>query len=285
MRKITALVFALLLPASGLHADAPDAYTMPRTQVVPIKDTQADRQYELYIKLPEAYEEDTDKRFPVIYATDGIWQMDLLSGNADFLIPDAILVGISWQKDARKEIDDDRPHVSRFRDYSMVPHDDPAVQSKYSLGQARNHTAFIRNDVIAYVEENFRTAPGKRAYLGYSMGGSFGAYILFAEPDTFDHYILGSPAFDPRNIEFITDMAARSGTAGKEMNARVFVSIGELEENEMAVTKSFVSLLQRQAQAGLVHTDLQIIKGSDHTTAVPETFTRGIKWLASHLHK
>lgn len=284
MKKITALAFAFLLPFSSIQTTAQDAYTIPRTQVVPISDTQADRQYELYIKLPEAYDEDPEKRFPVIYATDGNWQMDLLSGNAGILIPDAILVGISWQKDFRKEVDDDRPHASRFRDYSMVPHRDPAIQSKYKLGQARNHLTFIRDDVIAFVEDNFRTAPGKRAYLGYSMGGSFGAYILFAEPDTFDHYILGSPAFDQREIDFITDMAAAPQAAGKDMNAHVFVSIGELEENEMELTKSFMALLQRQAQPGLVHTDLQIIKGSDHAAAVPETFTRGLKWLASQIN-
>ena len=33
----------------------PNAYEMARTEVVPILDTSTDRQYELYVKLPEGY--------------------------------------------------------------------------------------------------------------------------------------------------------------------------------------------------------------------------------------
>jgi len=276
MKKFAALVIALLLPLGSAQTSELAAYQMPRTQVVPIKDAKTDRHYEVYVKLPESYSEDTGKLFPVIYTTDAVWHMDLLSGTAEFLMPDAILVGISWQKDATKEIDDTRPHVSRFRDYSMILHENPDIQAKYKMGQASNHLTFIRDDVVQYIEANYRTAPGKKAYLGYSMGGSFGAYILLAKPDTFNHYILGSPAFDQRDIEYLTDMpATRDGT-----NTHVFVSIGEQEETKMGVTKSFMSLLQRQTDKGLSHTDLQIIGDSDHMTAVPETFMRGIKWLS-----
>ena len=57
--KTILIAISLSMPFAGAHANEPNPYAMPRTQVVPIKDTQADRQYELYIKLPDGYEENT----------------------------------------------------------------------------------------------------------------------------------------------------------------------------------------------------------------------------------
>ena len=74
---------------------------LPKIQVVPIKDTKNDRQYELYIKLPEGYAENVYVNYPVIYFTDALWHIEILSGSADFLAKDAILVGISWEKNLK----------------------------------------------------------------------------------------------------------------------------------------------------------------------------------------
>ena len=81
MKKIAALVFLLFLPFVSAEASAQKLYKMPRTQVVPIQDTKSDRRYELYIKLPEGYSENTDVKYPVIYTGDAVWQPDS-KGNA-----------------------------------------------------------------------------------------------------------------------------------------------------------------------------------------------------------
>ena len=51
---------------------------LPRIQVIPIEDTKNDRQYELYIKLPEGYSENKDKKYPVPYSTDVMWHVEIL---------------------------------------------------------------------------------------------------------------------------------------------------------------------------------------------------------------
>jgi len=246
------------------------AYEMPRTQVAPIKDSKKNRQYELYIKLPEEYSENTDVKYPVIYTTDASVHMDMLSGSTEFLMPDVILVGISYQKDLNHER---RVAASRARDFTFIEYEEVPVPT----GEARNHLTFIRDDVIKYVENNYRADPAERTYFGYSAGGSFGAYILFEQPDTFNHYILGSPALDQEELEFLDALPA---TSQQDMNANVIVLIGELETSEMEITEKFVSLLERKSQSGLTLTGLEIIDDSNHITAFPETVIRGIKWLA-----
>lgn len=272
MTKTVVLVFLLLLSFIGAEASEQKSYEMPRTQVVPIQDTKLDRQYELYIKLPEGYEKNTDLKYPVIYTGDAIWHMDMLSGSTEFLMPNVILVGISWQKDLEGEV----AHASRFRDYSLVK----STKPKNPRGEAGNHLSFIRDDVIKYVENNYRADPAERTYFGYSMGGKFGAYVLLAEPDTFKHYILGSPAFSERSWKYIDELEAKMAPRQKDLNANVFVSIGELEKSRMGVTEDLVSVLQRRSHAGLTLTGLEIIEDSNHSTAFPETVIRGIKWLS-----
>lgn len=270
------VAFLLLLPVMSVKASEPKSYEMPRTHVVPIQDTKSDRRYELYIKLPEGYSENTDIKYPVIYATDAIWHMDMLSGATEYLMPYVILVGISWQKDLGTE----RAHDSRFRDYSIKEYENPETQAKYQGGQAGNHLSFIRDDVFKFVENNYRTDPDERAYFGYSMGGAFGAYVLLAEPDTFQHYILGSPALSQRSVQFIDELEAETAPQSQDLNVNVFVSIGELEESEMEVTEDLVSVLQRRSQSGLTLTGLETIEDSNHGTAFPMTTIRSVKWLS-----
>ena len=272
------LILTILLSLSfvGAEASEPRPYEMPRTHVQPIKDNENDRQYELYIKLPEKYSEDTGVEYPVIYTTDAAWHLEMLSGATDYLMPDVILVGISWQKG----LDDEREFVSRFRDYSLTEYGDPEIQAQYQGGQASNHLDFIRNDVIKYVESNYRADPGERAYFGYSLSGTFGAYVLLAQPDTFHHYVLGSPALGQRSLDYLGELETETAAQQQELNANVFVSLGELEEDEMENVESLVSLLRRRSEKGLTLTGLEIIKDSDHGAAFPETVILGVKWLS-----
>jgi len=275
MKKTTALFFILLLSSPGVKASEPKAYEIPRTQVVPIKDSGTDRQYELYIKLPEDYAKDADTKHPVVYTTDGKWHMEMLSGTAEFVLPNAIVVAISWQKDSAKEFQgDERPHLSRFRDYTILPHPNPELQAKYGVGQARNHLTFIRNDVIKYVEANYQTDPAERIYFGFSLGGEFGAYILFEEPDSFKHYVLGSPAFDAESLKFLKELAVSE----KAMNANVFVSVGEKETDAIPLIQEFMPALNKEA--GLNVKALEVVENSGHSEAFPATAVRSFKWLS-----
>lgn len=170
-------------------------FEFERTLVYPIADKINNRQYEIAITLPESYQQKPEKSYPVIYYSDLDWHIEIISASARFLLEDAILVGVSWQKDLEPAlVEEVSPYLSRFRDYSVVPSKDPDVQQKYQLGQAKKHLDFIRKSVVPLVEEHYRTQPDNRAYFGYSLGGLFGAYILLNQPGTFQHYLLGSPS-------------------------------------------------------------------------------------------
>ena len=276
MKKLLILPVLLLPVFTGVEAGEPTPYAMPRTEVAPITDSETGRQYELYIKLPEGYADNADVGYPVIYTTDAVWHFEMLSGATEYLMPDVILVGVSWQKD----LDAEQAFASRFRDYTMTAYADPERQAEHQAGQAGRHLNFIRNDVIRHVEDNYRADPDQRAYFGYSLGGQFGAYVLLAQPDTFRHYILGSPALGRGGAEFIDALEAETASRRQTHDANVFVSIGELEDRRMEAAEKLVSVLQRRRQSGLTLTGLEIIEDSNHGDAFPETVIRGVKWLS-----
>lgn len=274
---IKPLIFAFLvfLPSLYLHAGQIKQYKMPRTEVVPIKDTQANRQYELYIKLPESYGTNTQQNYPVIYFTDAVWHIDILSASTAFLMKDVILVGISWQKDIEAVLlKEHGEYVSRFRDYSMRPSKNAKVQAKYQLGQANNHLNFIQNNVFKFIEQTYRTQPNNRTYFGYSAGGAFGSYVLLHQPETFKNYILGSPALQgdlPTLIEL-----SRSSNATEAVK-NVFVSYGNDEQERAGDIQQFIELVKKNKHLSLTHT---VIKG-DHQTAFPRTGVESIDWLVN----
>ncbi|MTI41650.1 alpha/beta hydrolase [Fulvivirga lutimaris] len=254
-------------------------FVLPKIQVIPITDAQHGRSYDLYVKLPESYSGGEELRYPVIYYTDALWHIEMLSGTTEYQMENVILVGISWQKDLdNKLLKEAGAHVSRYRDYSIKPSSNPEYQEKYQFGHAKDHLAFIRNDVIPYIESNYRTAPNNRTYFGYSLGGEFGAYALLTQQNTFNNYILGSPSLKGE-IPFLSEIQPVSTLSQNALKANIFVSYGNLEDELGKHTDAFISLLENKNDATLSLTH-EIIEGT-HQTAFPLTVVRSISWLSN----
>ena len=170
-------------------------------------------------------------------------------------------------------------HASRFRDYQIQPSSNPEAQAKYQLGQASNHLDFIRNDVIKYIENNYRTDPERRAYFGYSMGGKFGAYILLTQPSTFKNYILGSPSLSGgRDVPILSELGANEALNAKGLNANIFISYGDLERESSPYIDEIIAMLKNKNDERLSLKHI-VIEGS-HETAFPMTAVRSMQWLS-----
>ncbi|WP_298539999.1 serine hydrolase [uncultured Aquimarina sp.] len=258
------------------------ALESPQIRVIPIKDSNNERNYELYIELPEDYSENESKKYPVLYYTDAMWHLEMLSGSTEFMLEDVILVGISWQKDVAEDLKQQYgAHASRFTDYSFWKKSNPN-HPKLKFGQAKNHLAFIRNDVIQYVDDNYRTDPDSRTYFGYSLSGAFGAYILLTQPDTFDNYILGSPlnkGLIPYLSEINTKLGASESNENNTLHANVYIAYGTLEKEKDEPIDEFIKLLDSRKNLDLSIQN-KVIEG-DHQTAFPRIAVQSVAWLSS----
>ena len=264
--------------AKHLKASEHKSLELPAIQVIPIQDTINDKQYELYLKLPEDYSKNKDKTYPVIYFTDAMSHVEILSGSTEYIMEDVILVGISWQLDIAEDVKQQYgAHFSRFGDYSYKEFSNPK-HPKIKFGQANNHLSFIRKDVFKYVEENYRTEPNNRSYFGFSAGGNFGAYALLAQPDTFKNYILGSPGLwsDAPGLFALENAALKS----KESAINVFISYGELEEKSGPHVEDFISRLKNEKYKGISSIKHVVIESAGHSDSFPIMGVQSVKWLS-----
>ena len=277
MKKI--LVFLFLLPFFNVGASEHKLYSMPGTQVVPIKDTISNKQYELLIKLPASYEKNKDKSYPVIYFTDAVEHIALLS-SASYMIwrDDVILVGISWQKDISDDLRQQYGvHVSRYMDYTfkkVVSKKHPKIK----FGLADKHLAFIRKDVFKFVESNYRTEPNNRTYFGFSAGGVFGVYALMTQPDSFKNYILGSPLDEAVPTLFAQQHA---DLKNPKSAINVLTSYGELEKEVAPFVDGFVSQLSDKEYTGIASIENVVAESYGHSDSSPLVAAHGMRWLKS----
>ena len=179
----------LTLNISPAFADGKPPFSVPRSQVIELADEHSKRVYPIYIKLPRGYHRNEDKYYPVIYITDANYAFQIVSGATRFpmntnSMEQAILVGISYSKEARGD-------HSRIRDFTPTY----AKSWKKLTGEGPTHVKFINDVVFNYVDTHFRTDTSNRTFIGNSLGGLFGAYILLTKPDMFKNYVLGSPSF------------------------------------------------------------------------------------------
>jgi len=264
------LVLIIIFITATVQANEHKKYEIPNTEVVPLKNSKSGEQYELYIQLPVTYSDNSDKKYPVLYVTDGPENFKLLSGAAEYLMENVILVGISWQRGVAA-VD------SRHWDYSPKW----LKLETYKTGNADNYLSFIRNDVFKYVEKNYRTASNNRTYFGFSMGGLFGTHVLLTQPETFNNYILGSP-YLARDLSKYYQFDKSLPLRNNNLKVNVFLSYGELEKGYGKNIESFIAKLRNENYQSLV-LKKEIVKSAGHIKSFPETVVRAMYWLSDFI--
>jgi predicted alpha/beta superfamily hydrolase len=121
--------------------------------------------------------------------------------------------------------------------------------------------------------------------MGISYGGLFGLYVLFHHPDTFNRYVIGSPAIHHDNRVTLA-YESKYAASHDDLPARVFMSVGALEElDDPFIEPSFrfvsnmrelAKILQERGYPGL-HLTTHVFEDETHVSVVPATFSRGLR--------
>ena len=206
----------------------------------------------LLIHLPRSYSSDPSRTYPVIYVLDAGSQDFRLAQIAGILataksMPEVIVVGIR--------------NTDRNRD--LTPPSIYQSEDREKKGEADSFLAFIHEELVPFVDQNYRTN-GVRALAGHSRGGLFVGYALLAEPDFFDAHICFSPAYWRDDHQIIRD--AKGLLAGRDsLGTYWYNSLGTAENDKMkggyqAMKSEVQSLLSKspvsfQMTPGAVHSD------------------------------
>jgi predicted alpha/beta superfamily hydrolase len=148
------------------------------------------RPYHIYVRLPESYGTEPQRRYPIVYLLDGDSLYPMLAVQHLFLgydenLPEAIVVGIAYGSF----------HPSgnlRSIDFQV-----PAAGLATEKVGAPAFQRFLKSELLPMVEVRYRGDPERRVLVGQSRGGSFVLYSAFTDPDLFWGRIASNAAFDP----------------------------------------------------------------------------------------
>ncbi len=234
----------------------------------------ANKAYRLFIAAPKQW----SAPLPVLYLLDANAQFPLAVNavKTDRTLP--LIIGIGYSGEQAYFVN------QRTRDYTF-----PAQGAAFSAsGGAAEFLHVIRSKVIARIEAQYPIATRQRYFFGHSFGGLFGLYILFNQPQLFDHYILASPslwwdnaAFLPRQTPWITPSPAS-----------ILITLGEYEATPTADPTMTAQRLDKIMQRRQIFTaeqlsqqlrqqgypvEFELIARQNHGGSIPYAIARAIR--------
>ena len=246
----------------------------------------------IYVQLPLAYDPQREEKYPVMYATDGnrafplVANVSTVLGFPDTGFPQVVVVGIAYPIDSMAD-------WAAWRTRDLTPTRHEGTEQHWSnllarmtgddsydvhTGGAARFLAFITDELVPFIEAQYRVAADDRALGGYSYGGLFTLYALFEKPGFFQRYFAGSPslAYDDEALFRIEAAAAAADTA---LEGRLFLSAGELEgEDTVDRMNRMAATLASRAYPGL-EIQTQVFEDEGHRSGYAASVMRAFTWL------
>jgi predicted alpha/beta superfamily hydrolase len=230
--------------------------------------------YEIVVSLPREYGASSD-RYPVVYYLDAFYAAGGVEETYLWLrafedIPPLILVGVSWMTDVPGGL------YNRSRDYT--PTEDPAGHTDMLpvSGSGEAFLEFLTNDLIPHIERGYRTDDTSRGFLGYSLGGLFGTWVLINHPGIFDRYMVGSP-YIRWDDWLVLKQEAEYAETHDYLNAKVYSCSGT-EDFVLPDFNALKERLESREYRGLEFT-AELFPDETHTSLIPGCYSRAFRRL------
>lgn len=272
MNKLNIKIFSLVLvlisvqfiqPQQKLTINKAENFSLYNTKAEYLISEFAADSFFILVSVPDDYNSSTMK-YPVLYVLDGDIAFGMAASISRYLqignnIPETIVVGIGYGSLNKSVV------KKRNRDYRPD-----------QTGGADNFMEFINKELIPYIDSNYKTIPGDRTIIGYSLGGLFCLYTLFTSPESFSCYIIGSPNLSWDNYSIYSyEEKSPEKIGDKKLN--IFISVGseESEDRYFNPVDSLVTRIQQHNYSG-VSLETKVFDGSGHLEGPPESLTHGL---------
>jgi|TARA_B110001454_G_scaffold98363_1_gene93048 predicted alpha/beta superfamily hydrolase len=271
-------------------------FKIKNTEQIEIFSEEIDQKFIINVGLPPNYSEENAK-YPVVYVTDAGSNFSGLMSSLPLMqlandLPHFILIGIDYK--SKKSND-----FMSLRNRDLTPTNDSIWMSgqkeMYKIfgdlpeaepGGAKEFLKFIDRKVKPLINDKYHVNSSDQTYCGFSLGGLFGLFTLFTSPKSFNRYVIGSPSiwWDNKHILQVEEEYSKNN---KELPAKIFMSIGDLEEEGdsgafrmVTNVKSLSKTLKKRNYEGLIMKTV-ILEDETHCSAIAATLNRGLRSVFS----
>lgn len=223
----------------------------------------------LIISEPDGYDSGTD-RYPVLYLLDGEANFEYTAAIIHFLatndrIPELIVVAINSGDGTR-------------RTHDLTPPSQADIDNRFSPGNggADAFLAFISDELVPYVERNYRTRP-YRILVGHSFGGLFAVHTLVTKPNLFNAYIAIDPSVEWNNGAEIK-RARQFFSDVKGLPADVFITAANSFGTSSPGIRDLVETMEKSTAQDF-RSNFQWMKDENHTSIPLPSIYSGLSWI------
>ncbi len=298
---LTCLVFTIILIISTTctqNSNQQNASDLKRPEVTLLNTEKralhskiVGQDFELYISLPYGYS-NSDITYPVLFNLDANLGFGITDNVVHILstlnreIPEMVVVGIAYNikgiedwaawrcRDFRPTANPEKDKVWQDRLSNASGREDIVVES----GSADKFLAFIREELIPFIESEYRVSSSDRAVTGVSASGLFTLYALFQHPDTFQKYFTGSPSInwdEPYMYNLESDFAA----SNTDLPVRLFMCVGGLESESYINNMNKMADLLRSREYPNFEMETVIFENETHGSIYQAAISRALKML------
>lgn len=266
MKKIIHIL-AILLTTS--HLIAQTFSSIPLAKLETLHSDIVGTDFKLQITLPFDFNPQ-EKKYPILYYLDAytysggmneLAKVEMIKNNFEQFV----MVGISYEANPLVY-----PKL-RERDYI------PPINEMDTIHRGDKFLAFIKTELIPYMESNYGIDSNDRGLLGYSLSGLFTTWVLKKEPNLFNRLAIISPSLWYGKDEFILDNAEFLTNVKNAQNLKVFIAYGSLERDGLIAlsTKLYESLKTNNN----IEVTKVIFEGETHSSVWYAATTRALYTL------
>ena len=231
---------------------------------ITIPELTGDEPRSAYVYVPDAFEEDPEARYPVLYMFDGhnvFFDEDATYGKswgmADFTAATQLPVII-----AAVECNH-HPDNGRLSEYSPFTFDNPEVG--HVRGRGHTTMEWLVNTFKPYIDANYPTLPDREHTFigGSSMGGLMSLYALLQYNDVFSRAAALSPSIwvSPEKLSGLV------GRAKLAPGTVLYMDYGSREMgNHEGMRRGFAEMCSKVLTRG-IHLTSRIVPGGTHSEA------------------
>jgi predicted alpha/beta superfamily hydrolase len=259
----------MLVAAFFLQAQSAQKDVLPIAEIKNLQSTILNEKRTLNIYLPEAYNPDSSKTYPVIYLLDGSANEDFMhiAGLVQFLVmsdlmPPTIVVGIA--------------NVDRKRDFTFPTTIAQDLKDYPTTGSSEKFMRFIEMELQNFIDKNYKTN-GIKTIIGQSLGGLLAVEILLKKPQLFTKYIIVSPSlwWDNESLLIKCDSVLKVSNI---KDKKIYLTVGDEHKIMVKDANTFnAKLKQYLAKTNQLRFDY--FPKENHATILHIGAYEGLKWL------